>query len=788
MARSSLRQSVVAGYVSAALVCAVGYVAYRSAETAVISTAAARRTHALVAGVRTVGNEMRDAESLERGYLLTGENRYLGPYRVATETSREGMAQIRAAASGYAQLLPRIDSLGYFVGLTLGELDETVRLRRESGLRASIEVVRSQRGAEPIAEVGRLLDSIDSALGGAAAGGAAAAVAQQRVVWLSVCAAALLAALLALLISRVHTLNAREQARITDELESQSYQLQLQAAELETTNAELEATTRELVQQTVQAEFNETRLAGILGSATDAIVSFDDERKVVYLNAAAERLFGGTAEALMGAPVTCFVAERSAEAFEERIMMARRAAHSGVSSPELWDTLVGRPDGADIPVEVSIAYARSWKQGLFTAVLRDVSRQRHMEEEFRQAQKMEAVGRLAGGIAHDFNNLLTVIGASSDFLLQDIDGDAKELAQDIREIKRATDRAASLTRQLLTFSRRQLVKPQLLDFNGVVSEMETMLRRLIGEDFMLLTQYADDTGFVRLDRGQLEQIVVNLVVNARDAMASGGVVNLRTGNDRRVAPGGSLHAGRISDWVTLTVSDTGTGMDEQTRAHIFEPFFTTKDQGKGTGLGLSTVYGIVSQAGGDIVVSSEMDVGTEFTLFFPSTEETIVPAPAAVVFPDTLRGSETVLVVEDEEALRRLTRRILESRGYNVVEAANGNEAIRVMASSHARVDLLLSDVVMPGMSGRELVERLVPVYPWLRVLFMSGYTEDMMLHHRVAELGVAVLEKPFSRDDLAHAVRTVLDKPAAPSPMPVPGSALESGAIVIKRGAYTGN
>ncbi|MGI8508647.1 MAG: response regulator, partial [Gemmatimonadaceae bacterium] len=242
---------------------------------------------------------------------------------------------------------------------------------------------------------------------------------------------------------------------------------------------------------------------------------------------------------------------------------------------------------------------------------------------------------------------------------------------------------------------------------------------------------------------------------------SGGVVNLRTGIHRGVAPNGSLHEGRMSDWATLIVSDTGRGMDEQTRAHIFEPFFTTKDQGKGTGLGLSTVYGIVSQAGGDIVVASEMDVGTEFSLFFPCVEESVAAVPNAVVFPDTLRGSETVLVVEDEEALRRLTRRILESRGYNVVEAADGDEAISVMASSHVRIDLLLSDVVMPGMSGRELVERLLPVYPWLRVLFMSGYTEDMMLHHRVAELGVAVLEKPFARDDLARAVRTVLDDPA---------------------------
>ncbi len=763
MARSSFRQSVVAGYASAALVCAVGYVAYHSAETAVGTNAAAERTHALVAGVRSVGNEVRDAESLQRGFLLTGEVRYLVPFHSATQATRDAMARIRAIAPEYPRLVPRIDSLGYFVGLKIAELDETVRLRRETGIRAAIAVVRSERTGAPMAQIEQLLDSLDLALTGSAASGAFQAAAEERLVMFATAAAALLAAMLALLINRLQTRSVREQARITEELETQSYQLQLQAAELETTNAELETTTRELVQHTVKAEFNETRLAGILGSATDAIVSFDDDRKIVYFNAAAERLFGEPADALTGAVIVGFVAARSTDVFEQRVMVARRAPHANVASPELWDTLICRADGTEIPVEVSMAYARSWRQGLFTAVLRDVSRQRHMEEEFRQAQKMEAVGRLAGGIAHDFNNLLTVIGASSDFLLQDINGDAKELAQDIKEIKRATDRAASLTRQLLTFSRRQLVKPQLLDLNSVVSEMETMLRRLIGEDVALSTHYADDMGFVRLDRGQLEQIVVNLVVNARDAMQHGGVVNLRTGNDRRVAPAGTEHAGRISDWVTLSVSDTGTGMDEQTRAHIFEPFFTTKDQGKGTGLGLSTVYGIVTQAGGDIAVTSETDVGTKFTLFLPSNEETTVTAPAAVTFPDTLRGNETVLVVEDEEPLRRLTRRILESRGYGVLEAANGSEAIAVMAQSRTRVDLVLSDVVMPGMSGRELVERLTPVYPMLRVLFMSGYTEDMMLHHRVAELGVAVIEKPFSRDDLVRAVRDVLDGNAAP-------------------------
>ncbi len=404
-----------------------------------------------------------------------------------------------------------------------------------------------------------------------------------------------------------------------------------------------------------------------------------------------------------------------------------------------------------------MAYTRSGRDGLFTAVLRDVSRQRQLEEEFRQAQKMEAVGRLAGGIAHDFNNLLTVIGASSDFLLHDLREQPTSLSADVREIKAATNRAAALTRQLLAFSRRQLVQPQLLDINVLVDDMETMLRRLIGEDTTLATEYAEDIGLVQLDRSQLEQVVVNLVVNARDAMPGGGKVRLCTGCDTVDVNGVRTEV------VTLAVADSGVGMDETTRARIFEPFFTTKEQGKGTGLGLSTVYGIVKASGGNVVVESEVGGGTEFRLQFPRAKESSVATVTDDAEPESIRGFETVLVVEDEEPLRRLTRRILESRGYDVLEAANGADAIRTIASTQKRVDLLLTDVVMPGMSGRELVERLLPVYPWLRVLFMSGYTEDMMLQHRISELGIAVVEKPFTRDGLVLAVRHTIDRVAEP-------------------------
>ena len=757
MLRLSLRPNVVAAYLSALLVCAMSWFTYHSFDRATSATALSRNALTVMDAVRAVDDRIRDANIAERDLVNTGDAQYAGAYAAATDGTLRALATLRDLAAPHAAVESRVDSLGYFVHLRLGELDETVRLQRDAGTKAAAEVMRSQRGNESDKRIGELLDSISSAVERNGSGAAAGVGAEASVVLVIVIGTSILAILLALYVNVMHARNVRAQRRMTEELENQSLQLQIQANELTATNRELESATSEMLRQTVEAERSETRLAGILGSATDAVVSFDDEERIVYSNAAARRLFALDEAALPDARILHVVAGRSVPAFEEHMLAARRSAHIGVASPEVWDTLVVRPDDDEVPVEVSMAYTRTGKQGLFTAVLRDVTRQRQLEEEFRQAQKMEAVGRLAGGIAHDFNNLLTVIGASSDFLLHDLRDHPASLSADVREIKAATNRAASLTRQLLAFSRRQLVQPQLLDLNAVVGEMETMLRRLIGEDMMLSTEYAEGIGLVRLDRGQLEQIVVNLVVNARDAMQGGGTVRLRTGTATAEC------AGVNAECVTLVVADSGVGMDEPTRARIFEPFFTTKEQGKGTGLGLSTVYGIVKASGGEIVVRSEIGSGTEFRLEFPCADDEAAAAPVETPVPDTVRGYETVLVVEDEEPLRRLTRRILESRGYRVLDAADGQEAIRALATAQSRVDLLLTDVVMPGMSGRELVERVLPVYPWLRVLFMSGYTEDMMLQHRIAELGITVVEKPFTRDDLALAVRNTLDRVAEP-------------------------
>jgi len=381
-------------------------------------------------------------------------------------------------------------------------------------------------------------------------------------------------------------------------------------------------------------------------------------------------------------------------------------------------------------------------------------------EELRQAQKMEAVGRLAGGIAHDFNNLLSVVLTYTDLILADL-GPEESMRRDIEEIHRAGVRASDLTRQLLAFSRQQVTAPRVVDLNEILLNMTRMLRRILGDDVEFSSQPGPRLGRVRVDPGQLEQVVMNLVVNARDAMPHGGRLSIETANvtldgqgRRRVAADGDL--------VMLSVRDTGLGMDAATRARIFEPFFTTKEVGKGTGLGLSTVHGIVQQNGGQILVDSEPGRGTVFRVYLPR-----VDAPAELERPQpsgALRGHETVLVVEDDDQVRSLIRSILLKQGYQVIEANGGDEALARSGRFSGEIHLLLTDVVMPKMSGLELARRLVEGRPGLRVLFMSGYTDDHAAHRGVAEAGQAYLGKPITPELLARKLREVLDGAVASS------------------------
>ena len=381
-----------------------------------------------------------------------------------------------------------------------------------------------------------------------------------------------------------------------------------------------------------------------------------------------------------------------------------------------------------------------------------------LEEQLRQAQKMEAVGRLAGGIAHDFNNLLTAILGYSE-LMEDQLPDDKDLRSSLHEIHRAGERAAALTRQLLAFSRKQVMRPRTLDLNAVVPEMEKLLQRLIGEDVTLTTLLGRDLDCVNADPGQLEQVIMNLAVNARDAMPEGGTLTITTENAILDAGFVAAHPGaRAGEYAVLTVSDSGTGMSEEVRRHLFEPFFTTKEQGKGTGLGLATAYGIVKQSDGYISVESEPGRGSSFRLYFPRVAGVPESATTGARLAVTSDGIETILLVEDEVGVRRLSRTILETQGYTVLEAASGEEALAVARAHRGEIHLVATDVVMPGMSGRMLWDRLLPLRPNARVLFISGYTDDAVVRHGVHESGIAFLEKPFTPHTLAEKVREALD------------------------------
>jgi two-component system cell cycle sensor histidine kinase/response regulator CckA len=421
-----------------------------------------------------------------------------------------------------------------------------------------------------------------------------------------------------------------------------------------------------------------------------------------------------------------------------------------------------RKDGSAITVRCSGRPVHNETGGLayLEVFAEDITERRVLEKQLRMAQKMEAIGRLSGGIAHDFNNLLGVIIGYSQVLKRTL-GPSHSSYEHAEEIEKASQRAVSLTRQLLAFSRQQVLEPAILSLNALVTDMEKMLPRLLGEDIKVDLNLDPALGQVKADQSQLEQVLMNLAVNARDAMPDGGKLTVRTTNaDLDLAYTRHHPGSKPGRYVMLAVTDNGIGMDPETQAHIFEPFFTTKERDKGTGLGLSTVYGVVKQSGGYIAVDSEKGKGASFSIFLPRVEQT-VEAPEAVS-PKTLsvRGSETILLVEDAEPLRKLAHLFLKDNGYKVLTAADGEEALQVAKLHAAPIQLLLTDVVMPGINGRVLAERLGPWQPGMKVLYMSGYTDSFIAGHGVLEQGIHLLHKPFTEETLARKVREVLETP----------------------------
>ena len=438
-----------------------------------------------------------------------------------------------------------------------------------------------------------------------------------------------------------------------------------------------------------------------------------------------------------------------------------------------------RQDGTTTVVRVS---GRSVSDGddstVFELFAEDVTERRALEQQLRQSQKMEAIGRLAGGIAHDFNNLLMVILGYSEFLLERL-GPEPALRTPAQQISAAAERASSLTRQLLAFSRKQMLAPRILDLNAIVTENSKMLTRMIGEDIDLVMVPGVDLSAVRADAGQIEQVIMNLAVNARDAMPSGGKLTIETSNVALDEDYARFHAPlRPGDYVMLAISDTGQGMDSETQSRIFEPFFTTKGT-KGTGLGLSTVYGIIKQSGGYIWVYSELGKGTTFKIYLPrvpAPKESAAQVATPAIASKTEPGTETILLVEDETNLRYLARQFLEKQGYKVVEAADGAVAMQIAVAHEGTIHLLLTDVIMPGMNGRELAQRISEIRPNVKVLYMSGYTENVIGQNGTLDAGIRLLQKPFNLRDLKDLVREVLD--ATPTP---PEVAMSAQAVQYK-------
>jgi len=507
-----------------------------------------------------------------------------------------------------------------------------------------------------------------------------------------------------------------------------------------------------------QAEAEIRKLSQAMEQSPASVVITNVNGDIEYINPAFTKISGFTA----------------AEAIGQNPRLLKSGQTPAETYVELWNTITAGNVWNGEFVNMKKDGTLYWEKAIispifdanrhithFLAIKEDISETKLLEEEFRQAQKMEAVGKLAGGVAHDFNNLLTIINGYSELILGKIERD-NPLFDQIQMIKQAGMRATDLTRQLLAFSRKQILKPKILNLNQLLKGMEKMLRRLIGEDVDFVTIYGKNLGAIEADPGQIEQIVMNLAINARDAMPDGGKLTIETMNVHLAEEYVKLHPGVSGGWfVMLSVSDTGSGIDKTIKEHIFEPFFTTKEQGKGTGLGLSTVYGIVKQSGGSIWVYSEPGNGTTFKIYFPFTQETAKSAGQEIFTEKDLSGNETILIAEDEDSVRALAISGLQRYGYRILSAQNSQEAQKLAGAEQGAIDLLLTDVIMPGGSGGELAKLLTAQFPKLKVLFMSGYTDEGIVRHGILDEKAHFIQKPFVLETLAEKIRQLLDENA---------------------------
>jgi PAS domain S-box-containing protein len=542
-------------------------------------------------------------------------------------------------------------------------------------------------------------------------------------------------------------------------------ELQRVQEELQGLNESLEEKVEE---RTAELRTQQEFLRKVVDTNPNVIFVKDEQGRYTLVNQALADLYGTTVEKLIGKTDATFTNEDETERYSQQDRKVMETLQSQFIPEESY-TDVRTNEVRWFQTIKTPLFSPGGKADQLLGVATDITERkrtedalRQSEEQLRQSQKLDAIGQLAGGVAHDFNNLLTVISGYSNLLLRSLGEDHQR--QKVEEIKKASERAAALTRQLLAFSRKQVLQPTVLNLNDIILDMDKLLRRLIGEDLDVLTAMGDELWQVKADAGQIEQVLMNLAVNARDAMPSGGKLTIETANVYLEHDYSSQHiAVQPGPYVMLAVSDDGCGMDKETQAHIFDPFFTTKELGKGTGLGLSTVYGIVKQSGGNIEVYSEAGKGTTFKIYLPQVCEAIEQREETPARTAMQAGTESILLVEDDDILRQLVRVVLESNGYRVLVAAHGGEALQISESYQGLIHLLVTDVVMPEMGGRKIAECLAQSRPGMKVLYMSGYTDKSIVHHGMLEKGVAFLEKPFTPDALARKVRGVLDVPHSP-------------------------
>jgi len=708
---------------------AIGIVSFLSIRSLVKNSDGVEHTQEVLIHASRVGSLLADAETGQRGFLVTGDPIYLEPYTAGTAKLRTEVDSLSLLTRDNPRQVERTVRLRTLAAQRLAMLSAGLDARRRGGVASGREWLTNDQGRQ-------VMDQIRAVLGEIGADEEVLLHRRDqaaRVSAMFATALILFGSIAAILIVGIASGVVRRDLRRRVETEE----------ELREARDRMEERVRERTAE----------LEAVIETSPLAISAIDPRGNIVMWNRAAERTFGYARDEMIGKPYQPADAEDQKRYGEALTRVSAGAPVVG------YETRGRRKDGTLLEIAIYSAPMRGTngqKLGVL-AVIADLTEQKRLHDRLRQSQKMEAVGKLAGGIAHDFNNLLTAITGYTDLLYLRLPGDIGK--RELSEIRKASDRAASLTRQLLAFSRQQVLQPKIINVNDVVGNLSAMLTRLIGEDIELIASLGERIGPVKADPFQLEQVLMNLAVNARDAMPRGGKVTIETANvtlDRHYTQ--SHPDVKPGEYVMIAVSDTGTGMDSETRARIFEPFFTTKEMGKGTGLGLSTVYGIVKQSQGHMWVYSEPGQGATFKVYLPHhlDPEEVQPAPPAPrVVP---RGWETILAVEDEESLLSLVAEILRDAGYSVIAAHGPKEALRLMADHREPIHLLLTDVVMPGMSGRALADEVVGKRPGIRVLYMSGYTDNAIVHHGVLDAGVTYIQKPFTPDALIKTVREVLD------------------------------